>query len=192
MTAKRPRSIHFYFLFNLAILIASAPLHALKIEVAGGGYSFSATKNRNRTTKSISGFGSYRIGVQVPFFNQFAADVGYSLLATNAISGDLAFGFDIGILYFPLSPVSDLKIRTESVTANFQSRWRPFVGIAFHQRNFQSTSSQYAGTGLRLGAELQITSSLSLTGSIRYMQLGGPNQSEAHELDVLAGALFGF
>jgi hypothetical protein len=189
---KPHKALFTSFIFHLAMLFVGSPVHAYKIEVVGGGYSFTATNKRNNTTKGISGFGSYRIGMQLPFFNQFAVDAGYSLLATNGVSGDLAFGFDLGVLYFPLTPVDEINVQTDSVNANFQSMWRPFVGIAFHQRNFQSTSSQYAGTGLRLGVEMQTTRTISITGSIRYMQLGGPNESQASQLDVLAGALFGF
>lgn len=178
----------------LAVLILMTPFSAVagKLEIAGGAYSFSATNPRNNTSSTLSGLGSYRAGYRHTVWDRFEFDVGYSLLATDAIGGDLSFGFDLGLNYFPFTGTGDIFTQTPNAYVMLQHVWRPFVGVSFNQRNFQSTSAQYAGLGIKAGVEYQWVEKLSLTGAFRYISLGGPNQSTADQMDLTAGFLVQF
>lgn len=187
----RSRNAISFGLFSLLALCGSVA-GAHKLDIQGGAYQFSATNNRNSTSKSISGFGSYRFAYRHTLRNQIEVEAGYSLLATDGVGGDLSFGVDIGINYFPLTSSGDVHEQTINTIAVFRSLWRPFVGASFHQRNFQSTASQYAGPGAKIGVEYQITDSLSCSSVVRYLLLGGPNRSEATQIDILGGITFQF
>jgi hypothetical protein len=179
----RPRNL------LVTLILSSLPFsaHAGKVEFSAGAYSFTANNKTNRTTKTLSGVGSYRLAYHMPVRDRFEFDLGYSLLATQTIGGDLAFGFDLGINYFPFSPLGEIRAESGTTHALFQPLWRPFVGISFNQRNFQSTSSQYAGGGAKVGTEYQWNSNFSVSGALRYIGLNGPNSSTATQIDLLGG-----
>ena len=187
-SSKRLKGIY------LAALILMTPFSAMagKVEIAGGAYSFSATNSRNNSTSSISGIGSYRAGYRHTILDRYEFDIGYSLLATDAIGGDLSFGFDLGFNYFPVTGTGDIFAQTSNAYVMLQHVWRPFFGVSFNQRNFQSTSAQYAGLGVKAGVEYQWNEQLSLTGAFRYILLTGPNQSTADQMDLTAGFLVQF
>lgn len=165
---------------------------ARKIELSGGAFEFAAKNAQNRSTSSISGVGAYRIAYLHPFQNHFELDIGYSLLATKTFGGDLSFGFDFGVNYFFISTPGDRNTTIKSSSLVLQHQWRPFLGASFNQRNFQSTSGQFAGMGVKLGTEYQFNESLSLLGTARYIMLGGPNQSEAAQVEMLLGFVVQF
>jgi len=181
-----------YGLLLSAITIFPNFSHARKLEFSAGFFSFSAANERNGTSKSISGLGAYRVAYLHPFWNHYELDVGYSLLATKTIGGDLSFGFDIGVNYFFMSTVGDVAAKSERVVLLLQDQWRPFLGVSFNQRNFQSTSAQYAGMGLKVGTEYQLTEDVSVSSTVRYILLGGPDQSEANQIEMLFGAVVEF
>ncbi len=177
-------------LIALGLLSLSLSVKAGTLEASLGAYQFNATNSNNGAKNSLAGFGAYHVAYHNPIWSHFEADAGYSIIATNGFGGDLAFGFDIGINYFPFTENTDIKFKTPIASGVFGSVWRPFIGLGFHQRNFQSTSSQYAGAGLKIGAEYEWKQSMSLIGYARYISLGGPNQSQANQTELLFGALY--
>lgn len=189
---KTERLNYFLLLSFWIIVFSSSVALAKKIELSGGLFNFNSTNSRSGTTASLSGFGAYHFGYKYALLQQYELDVGYSLIASKGFGGDLAFGFDVGANYFPTSLAEDYRFENSQVKASIDYHWRPFVGVAFHQRNFQSTSSQYAGWGLKFGMERSWTSNLQWIGSIRYGVLNGPNQSSATQLELLIGGIFNF
>lgn len=175
-----------------AIILTPSVSKARKLEFSTGFFNFSAENSRNSTSKAITGAGAYRVAYLHSFWDRYELDIGYSLLASKVIGGDLSFGFDIGVNYFFMSNAGRITAEGGGITLVMQDQWRPFVGISFNQRNFQSTSAQYAGGGLKVGTEYQLTDDLSLSTTARYLSLGGPNQSVASQIEVLIGALVQF
>lgn len=175
---------------GLCLLAPSA--FADKIDVSIGGFSFEATNARNKSSKTISGFGSYRLGYRRTFMDHYEFDISYSLVATEVIGGDLSFGLDAGVNYYPFSVPGDIEADSGKAFFVLQSLWRPFVGGFFSQRSFQSVSSQYAGMGLKFGTEYQYNEKLSVIGVLRYFGLSGPSGSEATQIDILLGGVVQF
>lgn len=176
----------------LATILTPSISMARKLEFSAGFFSFSASNERNGTSQSISAPGAYRVAYLHPFWERYELDLGYSLLASKTIGGDLSFGFDLGVNYFFLTNAGNVTASSGRANLLMQDQWRPFAGISFNQRNFQSTSAQYAGAGLKLGTEYQLTEMWSLNGTLRYISLGGPNQSKASAVEMSLGALVQF
>lgn len=164
---------------------------ASKVDLDAGVYNFSAKNTRTNTSQSLSGLGSYRLGYRYGFFDHYELDLGYSLLATKTFSGDLSFGVDLGLNFFPFSYTKGIEIKTKSVSSSYQEHWKPFIGISFNQRNFQSISSQYAGAGIQIGIEHPFQNYF-LTTKLRYFSLLGPNNSNASQVDWFFGVSFQF
>lgn len=175
-----------------ALLTIPFSAEASKFVLSGGAYSFSAENASNRVSATLSGLGSYQVAYRQPAFEKFELDFGFSLLATDIVGGDLSFGIDIGANYYFMTGASEIKSESDLGVVVLNDRWRPFAGVSFNQRNFQSTSSQYAGFGIKGGTEYQLNDDFALHGTIRYLLLGGPNKSSATQIDFLSGIVVQF
>lgn len=188
LTTHLARALGLFLLLTSHATVAMAG----KLVVSAGAYNFSVENQSNRVSASISGVGSYQISYRHLMNQNIELDFGFSLLATETFSGDLAFGVDIGVNYFPFTNAGHISAESGVAHMYLNNRWRPFVGGSFNQRNFQSTSSQYAGFGLKGGTEYQVVDDLCVHTTLRYLFLGGPNQASANQIDLLGGLVFQF
>lgn len=175
-----------------ALLVTPFSAHASKLVLSGGAYSFTAENGSNKVSASLSGLGSYQVAYRQPAFEKFELDFGFSLLATDIVGGDLSFGIDIGANYYFMTGANQIKAESDLGVVVLNDQWRPFFGVSFNQRNFQSTSSQYAGFGVKGGTEYQLNDEFALHGTVRYLLLGGPNKSSATQIDILSGIVVQF
>ncbi len=159
-----------------------------KLEIEAGFYSLTA-KTAKRTG-SNSNFGVYRAAFGFGVGPQVDIQVGYTLFMTGIIGGDLGFGPDLGVQYFPMTDSGARRFSNEKVVINVNDVLRPFVGAGFHQRQFQSVDSSYAGFSIGGGVEMAWTDDYSLKGEARYLLLNGPTNATANQLDLLFGLSF--
>lgn len=181
-----------YFIATVVISLLASTADAGKVVLSAGAFSFSAENQSNRVSAAISGLGSYQMAYRHAMSDRVELDFGFSLVATETFGGDLAFGIDIGANYYVMTNSQPIGVESGLGNVVLSDRWRPFVGASFNQRNFQSTSSQYAGFGIKGGSEYQLTEEICLQGSVRYLLLGGPNQASATHLDMMGGLVFQF
>jgi hypothetical protein len=173
-------------------VLLSARAGASALEFGFGAYHFGAENKRNHSSDSLTGVGSYHLAYHQAISERVELDIGYSILATNTFGGDLAFGPDIGFNYFPLTRAFPYRADFQGTTIELADRWAPYVGASFEQRNFQSTSSQYAGAGLKAGVNYLYDAQFRWMGSVRGSFLAGPNQSTATQIDLLFGGIYQF
>lgn len=159
-----------------------------KLEFSAGGYSLTAQTAKR--SGSLTSLGVYRIGYSYGFGNQFEFQLGYTLFMSDIITGDLGFGPDLGVLYYPVTDTGIRKVVTENVQLSVEDVVRPFVSLGFHQRQFQSVDSSYAGFSVGAGAEYGWSQDFSLKGQARYLILNGPSSATANQLDLLFGISF--
>ncbi len=164
--------------------------HAGKIELMLGAYSFSAISPSK--TGSLTSLGAYRVAFSQPVFSAFEVSLGYTILASQIVAGDVAYGFDLGLAWFPLSHASTTVIQRSEQTLTISENWRPYVGASFVQRQFQVVQTGYAGIGFKAGVEHPLSSSLYLRGEMRYILYSADVDSSAREFDLFMGVVFGF
>jgi hypothetical protein len=160
------------------------------IELSTGAYSLTAsssTKNGNH-----SGAGIYHIMYHHRFFDQFSISLGYTIFMSDIISGDMGFGPDISLYYYPFSNSGKQYASDDGTSIQIQESLRPFVGLGFHQRQFQSVSTSYAGYGGYIGADYQWSDHLVIRGEGRYLSLNGSGETTAKQIDFLLGILIDF
>lgn len=172
-------------LLSLFIILLSFPAQASKFDLLVGMFSLNASGGAGDT--SVSSFGSYRTTYGHSVFDKFDLTLGYTLNMTNTIGGDLAYGLDVGINYFPFTFSSAQEFERDGVAVKVDEMWRPFIGVSFNQRQFQSIRNSYAGFGLSLGTEYSFNEKYSLKGEFRYISLSGSSESEATEINALFG-----
>jgi hypothetical protein len=161
-----------------------------KLDVSLGYFSLDATTTRG--SANVSGVGSYQIAYRTPLTTRIELLLGYSVIAAKVYTGDLGFGPDLGLIYFPITSAYPVMAKSENVSLQISEYFRPYLGAAFHQRQFQSTQSSYAGFSGIVGTEYYYNEMTSLKAEGRYIRLAGPSNGSANELDVLLGISFLF
>lgn len=148
---------------------------------------FSLTAETDNGSGSISGVGSYLLAYRHPLSQTLELGLGYSMNATETFGGDLGYGPDLGISYFPLTTTQPEEFRDNTTTVKISPLWRPYVSLSFHQRQYQSTQTSYGGFGLAGGSEYQWKPTMSFKLEIRLLNLTGPSNGKATEIDAMAG-----
>jgi hypothetical protein len=159
-----------------------------KVSVAAGFFAINA-KSGNESS-SVSSPSALHVGYQREVGKKMEFKIGYSILMADFTGSDLGYGVDAGLNYYPVSGVSDQTYRDERVLVVSRELWRPYVGVAFNQRNFQSVRNSYAGMGLAFGSERYHDEKINFKGEIKYTSLGGSSESQATEIQALVGIVF--
>lgn len=175
-------------MFPLLLLLPSNSCGAGKVDILAGTFMINATSAT--TSATISGPGAYMLDYRMPFGASFDLQVGYSINASKGVGGDLAFGPDLGLLYFPLTTSDAVIAASDTVVMEFREHIKPYLGGSFHQRQYQSTNSTYAGFGGSVGSDFNYWKSFSIRAELRYILLAGPSNATASELDAFVGMTF--
>jgi hypothetical protein len=170
------------------LLSSSAAIAAEKIMVSGGYFSINA--NAGDQSSSIANPSAFHVGVRKTITDSLEFKVGYSLLMADFSGSDLGYGVDVGINYYPISDAADEKFQDEQINVKTYEIWRPFVGVGFNQRNFQSVRNSYAGMGINFGTEKYHNEKMNWVGEFKYTSLGGSSESTATELQLMFGVVF--
>lgn len=172
-----------------AILTASSTAAAgSKFDIMTGFFSISA--KTDQTSGNLSGFGSYRFTYHYRLVDNLDLDAGYSLFLSRGISGDMGYGPDFGFSYYPFTAGGLIRASTKNVTYESMELWRPYVGLSFHQRQFQSVNSAYAGFGGSVGTNYRYSDQIDLKTELRLQTLTGPNKASATETELFFGLGF--
>lgn len=170
----------------LALLLVGSQAFAVgKFDVAAGAFALEAETNKAKG--SISNAGAYQFGYRREFAPSFEFGIGYSMILAKTYSGDMGYGPDLGLSYYPFTSTGGFRYENGDLAVISTELWRPYVGAAFHQRQYQSTQSSYAGFSVHLGTEYAWSKAFALKGEMRFLSLTGPAAAKATETDVLLG-----
>ena len=150
------------------------------------GY-FSLDAKVNGVTTRVSNPSAFRLTYLKPMNRSLEVFLGYSILLADFSGSDMGFGFDAGANFYPLGNSTEERYKDTQVEVRKFDLWRPYVGLGFHQRNFQSVKNSFAGIGASAGVERYLSEKYNLRASARYITLGGSGDSSASELGVLFG-----
>ncbi|MFK8139285.1 MAG: hypothetical protein AB8E15_13075 [Bdellovibrionales bacterium] len=175
---------------SLVLVLLSTQAFAGKMDLGFGFYSLEA--KTSSASGSSANLGLYRANYAMDLTRNLDFNVGYTLIMSNIVGGDLGYGFDFGVSWYPLGPSAPIMGGVEGLFVKIEPTYRPFVELSFHQRQFQSVQSSYAGFGIALGAERDFTDSYDLKASARFISLDGPSGSSASELSLSFGVVFPF
>lgn len=159
-----------------------------KVDVMAGIYSLSA--KTEEASGSLSQFGLYKVGYRRSLLKNLEFGASYSLFTSEIAGGDLGFGPDLTLVYYPMTSASPLIFKTDEYKIFLSEKMKPYIFGGFHQRNFQSFNASFAGFGAGAGLDYTWQPEFSLRGEIRYLSLYGPSKSTASVIDVLFGVSF--
>ncbi|MCB0357219.1 MAG: hypothetical protein KDD40_09435 [Bdellovibrionales bacterium] len=174
----------------LFILFYSSTVWAGKIDLLTGPFALQAKVNDREG--NVSALGSYKFSYFMDVTPNIQMGAGYTVMMSNTVGGDLAYGIDVSINYFPFTPSSQVISNAHNSLLKINPLWRPFIGGSFHQRQAQSTNSSYAGFGVTVGTERALDYFFDLKAMVRYVLLSGPNSATATETTFFIGASMPF
>jgi hypothetical protein len=169
-----------------SLLCTSGPAAATTIYGTGGYYSIQAETSTGKQT--IANFGHYRfiydieIGQHLLFRPSYSI---YTLMGQGDI--ELGYGIDLEFAYLPFSLNRGLSYGTPDFNWASYEIVRPYLGFSFHQRQYQSIQSSYAGLGLSIGSIYQYSKTLSILTYMTVMYLSGPLSSTIREQQLAVG-----
>lgn len=173
---------------SLLLLIPGKALAHLA-EVQGGYFSIRA--KTSTASESISSFSALAFGYAHRINRYINTDFGYSVLSGSYAGSDLGYGINLGVKAY-LYPDRDLNFENK-VFSYFSYRvLRPYAGVGFYQRNFQSIKNSYAGLGYKIGTEYALSNDYGLIGEMRFISLSGSGESKLVETNALFGVYFKF
>jgi hypothetical protein len=184
-TKKRPPRVAL-----LALLLLSSHAQAGKFDFAAGYFSLSAKSATS--SGQVSNLGTLRVGYRHEVLPKLELAAGYTLNSSKILGGELAYGMDIGLVYFPFTDCCARMGSSGTVTYEFNEKWKPFVGLSFHQRQFQAVQASYPGVGGSAGVEYALTRNLSARGEVRVITLFGTSISSASESSFTGGMAISF
>jgi opacity protein-like surface antigen len=187
---KLPKAV-LPWIIGFAIAIPCA--QADKFDISLGYFDLTAQQTGSTGSKSgnASSLGLYQFLYRHQFTESIEVGLGYSVMASSGIGGDLGYGVDLGIYYFPFTPAEAETIRVENSIAVLTPVWRPYVTAGFYQRQFQAVQTGYAGAGAGVGVERALSGSFALRAEARYIKLSGTTTSTANTTDLMFGVSFG-
>lgn len=180
--------VHIWIL--AAMILAVTPASAGKLDVMAGWFSLSA--KTNLASADFSNFGAYRMNYLIPVTSKLELTVGYSLLMSDTFGGDLGYGIDGGVTYYPLSESKAIEASSGSARMVVDPLWRPYVGVGFSQRQFQSVLSTYAGFSMFLGVERSLDREFDAKTEFRIVELRGSGTATATEITAVVGLVYLF
>ena len=176
-------------LLSLSLILASLDAFAIgRMDVSYGYFAINA--KTADTSSSISNPTAFNLGYLMPLMDKADLSIGYSLLLADFAGSDKAFGLNLGVNYFPTSSAKDETLKTDDFNVERYQIWKPYVGLGFYQRNFQSIKTSYAGLGLNAGVEKYKSKKMSYKGELRYITLSGSSESTATEINLFFGLIF--
>ncbi len=160
-------------------------LYAKKLDLLCGVFNLSAEKDG--IEGNAAGLGAYRIS----YFHNLKIDielgVGYSVIMSDIVGGDLEYGLDLLVNYFPLTPALNKVFKGLHNSVLVQDLWRPYVGVGFYQREVQSVKVSYVGFGVRCGSEYRLDKNMYLKGEFSFITLAGEGGGVATEIGLYGG-----
>lgn len=175
-------------IFLLATCFCLTSQADFKVDTLFGYYTLEAKTNNG--SGNVSALGIYNFNVRKSLMPQFDFGIGYTLQMSKSFYGDVSYGPDLGFFYFPVSNATPIIAKNDSAQVQVAETFRPYVGINFHQRNYQSAKSSYAGFSMIAGCEFDLGYPFYINSQLRYLNLNGPENSTAKDTNLLIGLTF--
>ncbi len=173
------------WVLGLSILTSNVAI-ANSFSSTVGYYNIAATTSSG--TQVLQNFGVYRFIYDIEVADHFAFRPSYSLYSISTASGlEFGYGTDIELSYMPFTQNGPQNFQNSNVSWRTYEIFRPYVSLSFHQRQYQSIQSNYAGLGFQAGSSYQFNQSINIIAYAASMYLNGPLSSRISEFQFAGG-----
>jgi len=147
--------------------------------------------NTSEGEAKVSNLGLVKMSYHLALTNGVTLRPGYSIYLLKGKKTDIGYGLDIGALWYPFSEQPSFWVENGPVKWHYNEIYRPYLCFSFHQRQYQSIQSSYAGVGLTIGTEFKpegiLPQSSYFTFEFNYLALDGPLESSLKEMQFIGG-----
>lgn len=177
-----------FSLGSLFTILSVSPCFAHKLNVDFGYYSLKAeSPTVSSTSVTVNSLGTYSLSGNIPPTGPWELGLGYTVFFSKIFKGDMGFGPDFSLYYFPINSGSGIEYVDRNISYYEMEQIRPFVGLSFNQRQFQSIQSSYSGFGVSAGVEYQLLRQTAVRGQIKSQSLQGPSNTVMKWLEIVVG-----
>jgi hypothetical protein len=174
----------------LSLFLIAFSFEVLAVGRLDFSYGYFAINAKTKDNSSnVSAPYAANLAYLYPFKEKTQLNIGYTVLFTDVSGTDKGYGVNLGVNYFPLHSAKNETLKNEYFEVERNTKWKPYVGLGFYQREFQSIKNSYAGLGLSTGVEHYFDKFMSFKGEIRTIALSGSNDSSASELNAFVGVI---
>lgn len=171
------------FMLGLGV---SGPAWGNSFNSTVGYYSINAETSGGKQT--LQNFGVYRFIYDIDVAQHFSFRPSYSLYTISGTDGlEFGYGTDIEFSYLPFTRNGAMSFQSPLVSWQTYEILQPYVSLSFHQRQYQSIQSNYAGLGVQAGSSYQLSRSIRLMAYVASMYLNGPLSSKINEFQLAGG-----
>lgn len=153
---------------------------------------FSITSKTSAGQRNLSNLGHFMVSYEIPVLDRVTIKPSYSLYIVGSDLSDLGYGLNLEFDYYPFSFNRRLIYKDQNLFVSSSEKLRPYVGLSFHQRQYQSIQSSYAGLGINVGADYQWQQDTKLNVWFASLSLSGPLDSEISEIQFGVGTTLQF
>jgi hypothetical protein len=165
------------------------PARADSLSLSAGTYSLSARAPSGKEA-SASGVGTYNLQYSYDGFPHVALQAGYTLIMSGGVGGDLANGLEFGASYYPLSENGTRTWKELDNLVRSGEVWRPYGGLAFLQRQVESSS--YSGFVAKAGVERSLNYPWSLKAEVKRSAYSSSSKFSSVEMSLMVGGVLEF
>jgi len=166
-------------------MLGSDPAQGGAFYADAGYYSLEATTSSGKA--KLNNIGIYKLSYEMYVSRSISFRPGYSLYALGTSYSDLGYGIDIESMYYPLTNPRTERYQEGGVQWTYRGFWHPYAVISFHQRQYQSIQSTYAGLGFGLGMVLNLFQGVNAHAEAKGLGLKGPSGSRLGEVQFVGG-----
>ena len=176
--------LKFIFIYLLSI----GPAYAQKLSFGFGLYNVNASVEGEET--QVSNLGAYKFQYNFNIKEKLDIFVGYDLLVEDIITGDKAFGPQVGIAYYPRGSKTISSSLMDGISFLKMKDFNYYFSGSFTQRQYQSIKTSYAGFSIGGGVEWGLNEDVIFYSDIQNSFLEGANEGSASELIGTFGIRF--
>lgn len=139
-------------------------------------------------SSSVSSPGHFSFGFSFELLDRFELFASYSIMNESFISGDRAYGPNLGARYYHWGNGENFSTQASGISISSSFRFLPFFKIGFAQRQYQSIRASYSGPMVGLGVLTNsLYKDLPIFFEVTRASLGGEKQSTVDETSIMLG-----
>ncbi|MCS6838077.1 MAG: hypothetical protein NZ480_04455 [Bdellovibrionaceae bacterium] len=184
---KLTRFLMFFFAFALTQMPFVG--HPVLLSAGFGAYALNA-RTKDGGSLQMHRIGSYSLSGDFSLSPKLELGLGYTLFFSRVIVGDMGFGPDLRLLFFPGGTLTYDQVRDDYVSLKMIKLKSYFFSVGLHQRQFLSTETAYAGFSLGIGMRWLLHEQMALFSRLEGQLLTGPNRVQLQLFDLSAGIIY--
>lgn len=174
------------YLALICLYFTTSTYAAPSIEGSYGMFSLNGESSNG--SASVSSPGHFSFGLSYELMSKFELFASYSIMNESFISGDRAYGPNLGVRYYHWGNGETIVARGNGISLHSSYHYLPYLKMGFAQRQYQSVRASYSGPQVGIGVLTNsLYKDLPILFEITRAALGGEQNATADEMSIMVG-----